>query len=341
MSTSPGPSRAETIVPTPHAKSSSPAASSLIYHAHTLLLFIASDFKSVILPQSIFAVALLLSRNRFLTVSTEIELSALVRSGRLPLMVAWLCVHLLVLDVSNQRLPPSITEDTMNKPWRPLPSGRLSPQQARTVLLLAILAGFGCSIAVAGTTAWTPSVSLVALAWMYNDLEGSDAYGPWVRNALNAAGLACFGWGALTVLAADARDESGAAHLLPPAASTWLALTATVIMTTIQVHDFRDEAGDRSIGRRTVAVAMNPLLARGSTTVMVMFWSVVCPAFWCGGSVTTVLSTSSIVAWAAPVALGAFISVLLLLQRGKAADERAVTIWCLWMACLYLLPVLA
>jgi hypothetical protein len=211
------------------------------------------------------------------------------------------------------------------------------------VLLLAILASFGCGIAVVCTAAWTPSVSLVALAWMYNDLEGSGAYGLWVRNALSAAGLSCFGWGALTVLAVCAGDESGVAHLLPPAASAWLALTAAVIMTTIQVQDFRDEAGDRSIGRGTVAVAMNPLVAHGSTAATVMLWSVVCPAFWCAGSVGTALSASSVVAWAAPVVLGALISAssLLVLQRGKAADELALTVWCLWMACLYLLPVLA
>jgi hypothetical protein len=114
-------------------------------------------------------------------------------------------------------------------------------------------------------------------------------------------------------------------------------------MTTIQVQAFRDEAGDRNIGRGTVAVAMNPLVARGSTAATVMLWSVVCPAFWCAGSVGTALSASSVVAWAAPVVLGALISAssLLVLQRGKAADELALTVWCLWMACLYLLPVLA
>ncbi|KAJ7844925.1 UbiA prenyltransferase family-domain-containing protein [Mycena olivaceomarginata] len=310
-----------------HEELPPPAASSLIYHAHTLLLFTASDFKSVILPQSIFAVAVQLSRKQLPTVSLDVELLTWVWSGRLPLMLAWLWVHLL-------RLPSSIAEDAVNKPWRPLPSGRLSQQQARTVLLLAILASFGCSIAVVGTAPWTPSVSLVALAWMYNDLEGSGAYGPWVRNALNAAGLSCFGWGALTVLAVCAGDESGVAHLLPPAASAWLALTAAVIMTTIQVQDFRDEAGDRGIGRRTVAVAMNPLVARGSTAATVMLWSVVCPAFWCAGSVGTALSASSVVAWAAPVVLGAVIT-------RQATDELALTVWCLWMACLYLLPVLA
>ena len=45
---------------------------------------------------------------------------------------------MIVFDLANQRLPLSIAEDRLNKPWRVGPTGRLTSTQMRMLLLVAL-----------------------------------------------------------------------------------------------------------------------------------------------------------------------------------------------------------
>lgn len=166
------------------------------YHTKTLFLFTKSDFKTVIFPQTAFAI------------SAALSAAALVEGGplsltqvatRLPWMLVWLWTNLLVGNISNQRTEASIIEDAANKPWRPLPAGRLTREEAQSWLMAAIPLAGGSGIVLG---AYQPSICLMTLIWMYNDIEGSSS-GICMRNLLNAGGLMCISWGGLSVLASD------------------------------------------------------------------------------------------------------------------------------------------
>ncbi|KAH6605225.1 hypothetical protein Trco_006932 [Trichoderma cornu-damae] len=289
-----------------------------LYHLKTLFLFTKSDFKTVVLPQSIFAITAALSTAKLTTADLDGGVSTHVWEAafRVPLMLAWIWLNLLVEDIANQRLGGSIVEDAVNKPWRPLPSHRLTPEQARDWLIVAIAATVGSSLLLLG--GYTASVTLMLFIWMYNDLDGSNS-GIWIRNALNAGGLMCFSWGALATLSGG--------ELLPRAFS-WILVTGAIIMTTVHAQDLPDIEGDMARGRLTVPLVYGEAAARLSLAATVMFWSAVCPLFW----------DASAWGWAASTGIGSVMSVLALQRRGQQWDEVVWKLWCLWIAALYLLP---
>jgi 4-hydroxybenzoate polyprenyltransferase len=114
--------------------------------------------------------------------------------ARFPLVIFWVWLNFLIFFVGNQRLPKSIEEDSINKPWRPIPSNRLNPHQATTL--------WGClhlAVIIQGmyldTTTFT--LALLILGWLYNDREGGS--NPLARNAINACAVVCFVLGATIV----------------------------------------------------------------------------------------------------------------------------------------------
>lgn len=240
---------------------------------------------------------------------------------RLPHMAIWLWLHLLIEDISNQRMPESITEDEINKPWRPISSKRLNPAEAKNILRIGIILAMGLSLSLGN---FVPSVTLMAMIWQYNDLDGSN--GAWRRNILTAAGLGCFSWGAVVALStAPLRPENE--ELL----RNWILLSSVVILTTIQVQDFPDTAGDIARGRSTMPLIYGETWSRWMTATFILLWSIVCPRFW---------QTKTIFASLTPLCIGAFLSAsLTIMGRGQRLSEFAWKGWCVWIAVLYLLPL--
>lgn len=70
--------------------------------------------------------------------------------------LAWIGLHLLQCNVSNQY--KSMSEDVINRPWRPLPSGRISADAARRLrwclvpMCLAVSAHYGWDVVLASAT---------------------------------------------------------------------------------------------------------------------------------------------------------------------------------------------
>lgn len=207
------------------------------------------------------------------------------------------------------------------------------------MLMCAIPAAMVLSIAGTGQAAYIPSVTLICLSWLYNDLEGSSI-SLVARNFLNALGLTCFGWGALASLAGPG------AQLSLPEAAIWMTITASIIFTTIHVQDFRDEEGDRQRGRRTIALLFEPAVARGSCALFVLLWSVAAPAFWAfkAPSHATIAAEAGLKCawwvWAVSIGLGLGVGALLMVRKGQKVDEQALTVWCAWVAWMYMLPSL-
>ncbi|KAI3391513.1 hypothetical protein diail_7192 [Diaporthe ilicicola] len=306
----------------PYEEVSGHGQRSLGFHLFTLFLFTKSDFKTVIFPQSIFAIATALSGD---AASPQAHLGSDVGAIvlRIPQMVIWLWIHLLVLDVANQRQPESIAEDTINKPWRPLPSGRLSQSEALRLLRVAVPAAAVIGVFLG---AFTPSAAFTTLAWLYNDLEGSSA-GPILRNVINAAGLCCLGWGGHDVLTGNVGDNAG---WFQNWFLNWTLVTAAMIATTVHAQDLPDMKGDQARDRKTLPLVYGERVARWSLAVFIVLWSVILPGF-CHVGIPAV--------WWLLFGLGTLISALTTLCWRETSDKLVWNLWCVWATGVYLLPL--
>lgn len=83
----------------------------------------------------------------------------------------------LVFDLANQRSTDSVTEDSVNKPWRPVPAGYIAPIQMRRLLLAALPVVLIIHFILG---AWQETSLLFGLTWMYNDLQsGNESFILW------------------------------------------------------------------------------------------------------------------------------------------------------------------
>lgn len=298
-------------------------------YLYTLYLFTASDLISVLVPQTLFASFAALS-GRFAHDGARLPLGVLCAC--LPHVVLWLWLNLLVLDLANQRLPDSVAEDSLNKPWRPIPAGRLTPAAARHLLVCSIALTYVASALLLGGVYET--LLLLALNWLYNDL--GLANGHWFLHSLmNAAGLTTMGAGALTVAyhhcGGVSDDET--ATLYRDAAYRWFFLCACVLLTTIQAQDLYDQEGDAARHRPTAPLVWGDGATRWSVAAAVLIWSVAVPAL------LGLRIPGDWVAYAAPAAAGAAVAARVLLRRGVAEDKATFKVWAVWLVCLYALPL--
>ena len=210
-------------------------------------------------------------------------------------------------------------EDSINKPWRPLPSNRISGNEARRLLLVLIPCGLILSTFLGGLK---ETAAMLILTWMYNDLGGADE-NYLLRNLINAGGFMCHGSGA-TIIAAGFRD-----HELRREAYNWLAMIGGVIFTTLQVQDIPDMAGDAARGRRTFPLVHGEWIGRCSVAVPVAFWTFACPAFW----------QLNYMGYALPAAIGLSVVFRILMMKNVAADQTTYKVWCWWLTVLYILPL--
>lgn len=107
----------------------------------------------------------------------------------------WVTIHLLVCNVSNQA--KSEEEDSANRPWRPLPSKRISQSQAIVLRWIAVLAALGYS-AVHGAQFIALSSCLTLTTILYDDMGLSGhVIG---KNACNILGYVVFETGAVMLI---------------------------------------------------------------------------------------------------------------------------------------------
>lgn len=240
---------------------------------------------------------------------------------RIPKVFLWTWVNTLVFDFANQRLPESVKEDMLNKPFRPLAAGRISTTQTRRLLLTAI------PLVLMTTYCWLGSYEetllLFCLTWMYNDLGGSDEDFV-TRNLIIGVAYTLYGSGALRV-ALDGRR-----HTMNNTGRTWSCLVGAVIFTTMQIQDLKDVEGDRSRDRKTAPLVLGDMFARWTIAIPIIAWSVACPAFWGLGVYVSIV----------PLLLGITVATRVIMLRNFQADRKSWKLWALWLAVLYTLPAL-
>ncbi|KAF2743542.1 hypothetical protein M011DRAFT_218660 [Sporormia fimetaria CBS 119925] len=279
----------------------------------TLWLVSCDQVKDVIMPATFFGLCTALAGS----VLRLPSFTALTTLQRGPTVVFYLWVLVLQFCLHNQRHTHSIEEDLLNKPWRVLPSGRISQKQANTILLFTyVLGGVPLSIYL-GTTNIFAVYTILTLA--YNEWGGSDALG-FIRNGLCAGGYVCYFAGALKV-------AIGRQTTLTSSSWIWIFLLVTALFTTFHSQDFRDELGDKARGRKTVLTALGDRGARWILAVACIGWSLVLPMLygltWRGGLLPFVMAIA--------------VAVMALMGMGKhdqKFDAKMYWVWCAWMISL-------
>jgi 4-hydroxybenzoate polyprenyltransferase len=231
--------------------------------------------------------------------------------------VIWNWFVLLVSVLANQKSVEGAMEDAINKPWRPIPSGRITRAQATTLQLFVMPVGIGVNYLLG---AWEETALVYNLAWMYNDLGGGDNW--IIRNVILALALSQFNKGGMRVAAEMGFD-------IPASSWWWIFITSAVIGTTMQAQDMKDQEGDRARRRSTAPLVLGDGPARWTIAVPVMIWSVVCPFFWGLGIVGYVL----------PVGVGTLVSFRFLMLRGFWADKKTWWLWTFWTAIIWFVPL--
>ena len=210
-------------------------------------------------PETLFGIASALS-GPLLTTNEEPQWQNILM--RLPHVLLWTWLNTLVFDISNQCLPESVTEDRLNKAWRPLPAGRMTSQEARRLLFVTLPVSLLIIHLGLGSTEET--VLLFCLTWMYNELGGSDESFI-VRNIIIAVAYMLYGRGALRVACNDPQWTINAA------AGVWNAMIGGLILTTMSVQDLKDQKGDHARGRSTAPLVIGEVATRVFLCIAIIF----------------------------------------------------------------------
>ncbi|KAL8687374.1 MAG: hypothetical protein Q9218_006435 [Villophora microphyllina] len=287
------------------------------YHLYSLWLFTFSDLKTIVIPKTIFAVATLCS-GRSLT--KDARPGALGIVGAVPLALLWNWLNLLPLAMSNQCDTTSAVEDKLNKPWRPIPAGRLTVEETRVFRIVAYVVAITTSITLGG---FPEAVALVVEGWMYNALNGANG-SLLARNMLCAVGYMTFASGSARAACLRVGTELREDSIL------WFILLAGMIATSIQFQDLYDQKGDAVRRRRTVPLVAGDRIARLTIAVPTAAWSWIGPRYW----------KLSLPGFILPAVLGAIIILRLYWYRRASEDKRSFIIWNAWVMSMYFLPSL-
>jgi 4-hydroxybenzoate polyprenyltransferase len=304
------------------------------FHLYSVWLFTFSDLKTIVIPSTVFALVngIALSLEHSGTHSSDFQLPSPGQIlGKTPLVVFWVWINLLPFAIDNQRQPESIEEDSLNKPWRTMPSQRLSQQAAKRLMLTLYAIAIVVSFLLDNLG---QCLSLIALGYWYNDLRGGDV-SCLVRNLINGFGFICFSSGAMQVaIGGGPLGWAGLNEDSSPSAiqllGWWFAVIAGIVLTTVQTQDMYDQRGDASRNRKTVPLVMGDGPARWSIAIPMVVWCYAVPWLW----------SSSALGYVAPVSLGLTVAVRTLRVRTEEGDKTTFLIWNLWMVAVYLLPLI-
>ena len=278
-----------------------------------LWLFTESNFPTFVVPNTAFGI---LGASSGLCLTTQESPSSTKLLQRLPLVILFNWSNVLIFDFANQRLPESVEEDLANKPWRPLPAGRVTSEQTRRLMLIGIPIVLALNFTFG---VWEETSLIFILTWLYDDLKGGDEI---IRDFIIAVAFELYNMGSLK-LAISAQTE------ITTQGYTWILIISGVILTTMQLQDLKDQAGDRGRGRRTIPLLLGEGISRWSIAIFVLIWSGCCAFFW----------ELRPWAYALPAMLGGFVAFRAVWRRTSEEDSRTWKLWCLWMIVLYVLPI--
>lgn len=289
-------------------------SASLYSAVRVVWAFVESDYITFAVPNTLFGIVGALCAGGLVDGPQPMLLEVL---KRLPGVLFFNSYNLLIFDLANQRTPESVEEDRINKPWRPIPSGKVTADQTRRAVLFAsaLALAFNYTLGV-----WKEGLLVQTLSWYYNDLRGGDEI---FRDAIIAVSYGLANQTSLQ-LAIGPRNTVSAQGKL------WTAIVSGVILTTMNVQDLKDQEGDRSRNRKTMPLVFGDEAARYALAIFVPLWSCICASFWGLQGVQ----------YSLPLALGAVVVWRVLTKRTPKEDSRTWKLWCFWHASLYFIPLL-
>lgn len=291
----------------------------ITFHCGSLWLFTYSDLKTIVGPSFLFGATNALAGPTYRLGSPNQALGKEIIQ-RLPLTLLWIWMNLLPFTINNQKDPDAMKEDEMNKPWRTLPSRRMTPRQAERLMLVLYPLAVGLSLRAGGVR---QSVGLVVLGIWYNNFAGGDT-NLFVRNLINAGGYVCFTSGAMEV-------ALGCPLPLETRLVQWFGVIAAIIFSTVHLQDMYDQIGDSMRGRKTVPLVIGDVPARWTIAIPMVFWGSVCPYFWKVG--TAGLASS--------ILLAGTVAARSLLFTGVEGDRLTFKVWNAWMTLVFVLPLMS
>lgn len=292
---------------------------SATFHLYTVWLFTYSDLKTIAVPATLFGLCNAYSASAYMLEPPTLH-QLLVRA---PLVSIWVYMTLLPFDMVNQVSAEAIREDALNKPWRPLPAGRIGCRSVLVLIFILYPTALVLSFCCGGLS---QNIVLILLGYLYNSLGGAD-YSWGVRNALNGLGFINFLSGAMDVALGGYRVPAAWKWDQPTA--HWFLTIATVVFTTVQTQDLYDQVGDAKRGRLTMPLQLGDATARRVTVFFVLVWSIICPGLWGAKPLIGMI----------PVTLGTVVAIRIMLWRSVEADKKSFRLWNIWLASLYALPL--
>ena len=291
----------------------------LAYHINSIWLFTYSDIKTIIGPSTVFGFLHLLAAPAF-GLQIETSHSLLLALSRIPVTAFWAWSNLLPFAIDNQRQPSAIQEDSLNKPWRTMPSNRMSSTQARTIMAIMYCVAVVNSAYLGGLR---QCLSLIFLGVWYNDLGGADA-SCLTRNLINACGFVCYTSGALEVAIGQQLEVNS--RLI-----TWFLIISGIVFTTVHTQDMYDQPGDSLRGRKSVPLVIGDAPARWVIFTFMLIWCWLVPSFW----------NLSLLLHVPCVALGTMIAFRSISKRSIPQDKTTFRLWNLWLVTCYAMPLVA
>lgn len=287
------------------------------YHIHTLYLFTCNNVIDVILPGLLFASLSASVASRF-SMGADQPLALILAS--IPKMLLWSWTNLLVFNLSNQRSEASIKEDMVNKPWRPLPSGRLTSADATRLFNCVRPTVLVVSFWVGGLV---PCILIMCLSYCYDDRGAAS--NPLIKNMINGMGIGCYFAGPFEVITGRS-ILSGKGD-----AAIWVLMIMGAIATTSHAQDLRDQEGDRAAGRETLPNMVGDMNARLLAVVGIIGWTCIAASYWGVGWTKGGISGIA----------GAIMAGNMLRDRTRKGDILTWKFFPLWMFGLFLMPVWA
>ncbi|KAF8958421.1 UbiA prenyltransferase family [Flammula alnicola] len=270
----------------------------MLKHVYTAILFTWTDFKTIFFPITVFACAC----------APFPGLRGLLEC------CAWIWVHLLMCNVSNQARTQD--EDLMNRPWRPISSGRISASQAISWRYGTAIVCLLWSL-VYGKVVTIANLILIITTLVYDELGGARHFIG--KNLCGVFGYMSFEIGATAVMSRKPGLDSISMKAV--------LFSGMVVFTTLQAQDFADIAGDAAIGRMTLPIYA-PELSRIATLLALSFWSVFLGWVWELGPAFQ----------AGFVALGAVVGLRYYLYRTPRADGKSYILFNIWLLVVHGLP---
>nr|WBQ21660.1 hypothetical protein [Myrothecium sp.] len=276
--------------------------------------FIKDDVPAFVVPSSLFGILGSLASGTPFSNGPAPNLSDLI--VRIPLVFFFNLANILIWDLSNQRAPESAEEDRINKPWRPIPAGKITSNQTRQAVLIALplvlVFNYALGVHVDG-------LLLLTLCWYYNDLKGSDEA---CRDVIIAVCYTLCNKISLQIAIGTHNTITHQGYL-------WIGTIALVALSTMHTQDLKDQEGDRLRDRATIPLIVGDAPARAILVVLLPIWSIFCGFYWGKGNY-----------WAS-VPLSLVLARRLWMQRTPKDDSKSWKLWCLWHMTLFSLPLLA